>query len=388
LVSSAVKWCKARSVAHAAGAAVPARTETVPLAGAAGRALAEPLVAKVSLPGFDTAAMDGYAVAGPGPWRLAGRVLAGDRGTTSLRPGEAVEVATGAAVPAGAAAVVAYELGQAGAGVLEAAAVHRGQHIRRVGEEVEAGTEIIAAGRVITPAVVSLAAAVGYDELPVRAVPRVAAVITGDELLDTGVPSDTLVRDAIGPALTAMLAWSGAETAGVSRVRDSAADLLAVIGAAEADVLIVSGSSSAGLADHLEKCLHDLGAEPLVTSVLCTPGRTQSLWRLADGRLLVGLPGNPLAAIVAYLTLVEPICRGLLGLDLDVLDEVACPVSPHQTRTRLVPVTLAPNGAGAAPCDFAGSGMLRGVAAADCLAVIEPGSNGTAELLPLPGGRR
>ena len=102
----------------------------------------------------------------------------------------------------------------------------------------------------------------------------------------------------------------------------------------DAELVIVSGSSSVGPADHLEKCLHDLGAQPVVRAVACAPGRTQSLWRLPDGRLLVGLPGNPLAAIVAYLTLVDAVCAGLLGTPLPTAATVgACePESPPAWR--------------------------------------------------------
>ena len=236
------------------------------------------------------------------------------------------------------------------------------------------------------PAAIALAAAAGHDVLLVRACPRVAVIITGDEVVASGVPARAQVRDALGPALPAMIEWSGALTTAVQHVSDTAEGLRGAIDGAAGEVVIVSGSSSVGPADLLDKCLHDVGAAPIIRSVACVPGRTQSLWQLPDDRLLVGLPGNPLAAIVAYLTLVDPICDGLLGRPLARLATVAhCAVKPHPTRTKLVPVTVDDDVA--LPCGRDGSAMLRGAAAADALAVIEPNRTGRIELLSLPGRR-
>jgi len=387
VVSSGENWRRARLAAHAAGSTVDRDTQTVPLADAAGRVIAQPLIALTCLPGFDTAAMDGYAVAGRGPWTLTGTALAGAMPVGPLGAGSAVEVATGAATPQGTDGVIAYEQARVEAGVVGTAEFRSGQHVRRAGEEVAAGSAVVEAGRRITPAVIALAAAIGHDELPVRLQPRVCVVITGDEVVGSGIPGAGFVRDAIGPAIPSMLAWSGVATSSVQRVPDGAEPLLAALESADADMVIVSGSSSVGLADHLEKCLHDLGAQPVVRSVACAPGRTQSLWRLSDGRLLVGLPGNPLAAIVAYLTLVDPVCAGFLGTALPSCSTVAeCDVAPHPTRTRLVPVRV--TGDRALACGYDGSAMLRGVAAADALAVIEPDHEGRIDLLALPGGAR
>jgi molybdopterin molybdotransferase len=380
-------WHGARSRAFDAGRTLAVRHETVGLVAAAGRVLAEPVVAKAPIPGFDTAAMDGYAVRGEQPWRLVGRTLAGDPVPGLLGEGEAREIATGAPTPPNADSVVPYER----ATVRESAvtAVAHGENVRRAGEEAAAGDELVAAGRVISPPVVSLAAAAGYDELCVRAVPRLAALVTGDELLRSGVPGPGRIRDAIGPALPGWAAFSGAALVSTASVADAAGGLLTAVESAEADMVLVTGSSSVGQADHLDKCMHDIGAAPVVRSVECVPGRTQSLWALPDGRVLVGMPGNPLAALVAYLTLVDPACAGLLGLALPALAPVsACEAVAHRDRVRLVPVTVVDGVA--RECDYSRSAMLRGAALADAIAVVPPGfvSGGPAELIWLPGSRR
>lgn len=386
-MSPGENWRRARLAAYAAGSSAGCATESVPLGESGGRVLAEPLIALTSLPGFDTAAMDGYAVAGPGPWRLVGRSLAGGGLPGPMQAGSALEVGTGTATPEGADGVVAYEQAELESGVVSAEVFRAGQHIRRAGEEVAAGATVLEPGRRVTPAVISLAAAMGHDDVVVRSRPRVCALITGDEVLGAGIPRPGYVRDALGPALPSMLAWSGASASLVDRVPDAADALLARLENADAELVLVSGSSSVGLGDHLEKCLHDLGAQPVVQSVACAPGRTQSLWRLPDGRLLAGLPGNPLAAIVAYLTLVDPVCAGFLDAGLPALATVGeCDAQPHSARTRLVPVRV--DGDRAISCGYDGSAMLRGVAAADALAVIEPDQHGRIDLLALPGGPR
>src|SRR6202000_733736 len=143
------------------------------------------------------------------------------------------------------------------------------RHIRVAGEEAVAGAELLSAGTELVPAAIALAAASGHDVLLVRACPRVAVIITGDEVVASGVPARAQVRDALGPALPAMIEWSGALTTAVHHVSDTAERLRGAIDRAGGDVVIVSGSSSVGPADHLDKCLHDVGATPIIRSVAC-----------------------------------------------------------------------------------------------------------------------
>ncbi|MHA6631312.1 molybdopterin molybdotransferase MoeA [Pseudonocardia sichuanensis] len=378
-------WDAARERAHAAAAPLP--PVLLPLAEAAGTVLAAPLVAAGDLPPVDRSAMDGYAVRGPGPWTVLGAVGPGARPPAGLRAGEAWAVVTGSALPAATDAVLPDE-DAVRTGDRLTGAVAPGRHVRRAGEECAAREELVPAGAVVRPPVLGLAAALGADALRVHPRPRVAALVTGDEIVTSGRPGPGRVRDAIGPMLPGLVAQAGGRVAARVRLPDSRATLVAALRDADADLLVVTGSSAAGPADHLHAALAALGAELLVDGVACRPGHPQSLARLADGRMVVGLPGNPLAALAAFLTLAGPVLAGLRGAALPAL--VAAPVpgglARHATRTRLVPVQVRPGGV--ETVGHGGAAMLRGAAVADALAVVDPGPAAAiaARLLPLDPG--
>lgn len=363
-------WTAARSVAYAA--AVPVEPESRPLADCCGTTLAAPLTARTALPPWDVAAMDGFAVAGDGPWVLVGEVLAGAPPGDPLREGTAVTVGTGAGVPAGTTAVLQVERARMHGSVVHGE-VAPGRHLRRAGEECAAGQELLPAGTPVTAAVLGLAAGCGHDELVVRARPQVAALVTGDELLEQGLPRDGRVRDALGPQLGPLLAAHGGELTGVTRLRDDPDLLRKSIEAAEAGVLVVTGASSAGPADHLRPVLAALAAELLVDGVDCRPGHPQLLARLPDGRLVVGLPGNPLAAVVAAATLLGPLLAGLAGRALRTGRALLGEPLEAGRGTRLVPVRR--DGLHVRSVPGAGAGMLLGAALADALAVVPPGAD-------------
>jgi molybdopterin molybdotransferase len=369
-------WVEARQAAY--DAVVPLTPTVVPLPDAVGCRLGAPLVALDDLPRFDNAAMDGYAVAGPAPWRVVGRTLAGQAvASVRLEDGEAWEVATGAALPPATRAVLPVEhaVGD-GDGVIRGE-VADGVHVRRRGEEAVAGEKVLPAGSLVTPQVVALAAAVGVAALSVVPSPRVAALVTGDEIGEG--PGE--VRDAIGPALPGWVGWAGGTLGGATRLADGAAGLRAALAAADADLVLVTGSSSVGPEDHLRPVLASLAADPVVDCVRCRPGSLCGLWRLADGRLVAALPGNPFAALVSFVTVAAPALAGLRGERLAALRAVDADLPSHPTQARLVPVRLTDAGPVAVGHDR--SGMLRGVAAADALAVVFPGG-GPALLQPLP----
>ncbi|HSV66625.1 MAG TPA: molybdopterin molybdotransferase MoeA [Mycobacteriales bacterium] len=376
-------WSDARVLAHAA--ATPLPPDTVPLAEALGGTLAAPLVAAVPVPGFDTAAMDGYAVAGGGPWRVVRRVLAGHGDPGQLGPGEAAEVATGAPVPRRTGSVLPAEQAERD-GDLVTGRAEPGRHIRRLGEDVPAGAELLPAGAAITPIVLGLAASAGHDQLAVRQRPRVVALLTGDELVHRGRPGRGQVRDAIGPLLPGLVAGFGAELAFRLPVPDQPeAELAAALDATEAEVVLVCGATAAGPADRLHAVLAALGGRLVVDGVTCRPGHPQALAVLPDGRYVVGVPGNPLAALVAVHTLVGPLLAGLTGRPLPELPCAplagAVPVSPVDTR--LVPVRWA--GDATHPTGRDGPGSLWGAALADALAVVPPHwAGGPVSLLLLP----
>ena len=377
-------WRDAHEVA--ARTPKPLGTETVPADRAVGRTLAEPVRAAVAAPAFDTAAMDGYAVAGAGPWRVVGRVLAGagDR-PDALPENTAVEIATGALVPPGTRAVLPYERcrrdGDAVVGVVEDR-----RNIRRAGEDVRVGDEVVPAGRVVTATVLGAAAQAGVDDLVVFRRPRVRLLVTGDEVIAAGTPAVGQVRDAVSPLVEAVLARAGGELVDVRYLGDDPELLRAHVEAPDVDLVAVSGSSSVGAADHLRTVLAVLGARWYVDGVACRPGHPQALAETAGGRWLVGLPGNPFAALVAALTVLEPAVGALGGRAprRPVRLPVTGAAAPYPHGVRLVPVHL--DGSCARVVPGARSGSLRAAATADALAVLTPDwtDGAPADVLPLP----
>ncbi len=380
---TALPWAEARLRAYAAGRA--GEPVEVPLSDAAGATLAAPLVAPRPLPGADVAAMDGYAVAGTGPWRVVHHLLADAVDPGRLGPGAAAEIATGAPVPAGADAVLPYEAARR-RGATVTGDIAAGRHIRRTGEAVPARATLAGSGAAVTPALLGLAGGLGLDALCVRRRPRVRAVICGAEIVPAGPPGPGRVRDALGPALPGLVAGSGGDLAGLTRVGDDRRDLAAALADPAGDVLLTCGGSSAGPSDALPAVLRDTGAEIHVAGVACRPGHPQTLAVLPDGRPVVGLPGNPFAALVALLTLLGPLCAGLTGRPMPMLAtaRLAAAVPPPE-RTRVLPVRRT-DGATVVPTGHDGPASLWGAAVADALAVVPQGwACGPVDLLELPG---
>ncbi|THA72010.1 molybdopterin molybdenumtransferase MoeA [Streptomyces sp. A0958] len=398
-----VSWGEARGVAVRVGRGIRARVEWPVLGHALGHVLAEPLVALTDLPSFDTSAMDGWAVAGPGPWNIRrdGGILAGHDAPAPLPDGDAVRIATGARIPAEVTAVIRSEHAHAdeAKGLLYAQGhVSQGQDIRPRGQECRSGEHLLPAGTVVTPAVLGLAAAAGYDALPVRPRPRVDVLVLGDELLTEGLPHDGLIRDALGPMIGPWVRALGADVSAPRRLGDDAEALWQAITGSDADLIITTGGTAAGPVDHVHRVLARIGAELLVDGVAVRPGHPMLLARLAPGGpCLVGLPGNPLAAVSGLLTLAGPLLTGLAGRTPDDPYRVAVrdDMHGHPHDTRLVPVvhrSAGEPGTGGGqehvvPLHYNGPAMLRGIAAADGLAVVEPGGvrSGTeVEILDLP----
>ena len=387
-----VSWDDARATVHGAVAPLPA--VDVPLADADGYVLAEPLVTLTDLPPFDTSSVDGFAVRGPGPWRLDGEVLAGHV-PGEVKPGTAAVIATGAMVPPGSEHVLRVENCVVTDGLVSGAIPER-RDWRSAGEEVRVGEELLPAGAQVTPGVIGFAAACGHDTLPVRRRPLVAVAVFGDELLTAGLPGDGRIRDSIGPALPLWLRRLGAEVAPAVMVEDTLdAHVAAIAAAAEhADVVVTTGGTMHGPVDHLHPALARLGGEYLVDTVAVRPGFPMLVASLPGGKWLVGLPGNPQSAIVALVTLAAPLLAGLRGEPLPAPERVRLGVDvPGRgdfTHLALSRVT----GGVAAPLAHAGSAMLRGVARADGFVVVRPGENGTAGTetdfvtLPLRAGER
>jgi|HigsolmetaAR206D_1030411.scaffolds.fasta_scaffold02448_5 molybdopterin molybdotransferase len=391
-------WAEARARAYAAGRAAASEPVELPLAEADGHTLADPLTTLTDLPAFPTSSVDGFAVRGPGPWRVVGRVLAGGTPPPLTEDDTAVEIATGAMVPDGATGVLRVEESTRTADGRVAGTLRSTPEWRYQGEEASAGEELLPAGTPVDPGVIGLAASCGYDTLRVRRAPRAALIVFGDELLTAGRPGAGRVRDSLGPAVPGWLRRYGcARTVEVvGPVADTLDAHVAALRRAldRADLVCTTGGTMHGPVDHLHPALGELGAEYVVNTVAVRPGFPMLLARVAgaDGRtrFVAGLPGNPQSAIVAAVSLVAPLLAGLRGRPMPELPRatLAEAVPGRGDFTHLALVRLDPVGNTAHPLRHVGSAMLRGLARADGFAVIAPGTRGEpgdrVPVVPLP----
>lgn len=380
-------WHAARAAAHAAARRLPA--EEVPLDDGLHRRAGAPIEALTPLPPHPLSAMDGWAVAGGGPWQVVGRVLAGQRYESTLVAGQAVLVGTGTALPDGATAVLRREHGVVDADGLLAGSVDAGQDIRPAGEECRVGDLLVLPGTMLTPIHLGLLAAAGHDTVTVVRRPRARVLVLGDELLTQGLARDGRVRDSLGVQVPAWLRAWGCDVVGLRRVPDTAADHESALAACDdVDLVVTTGGTAAGPVDLLHSTVDGLGGHLIVDGVDCRPGHPMLLAGWHD-RWLVGLPGNPHAAIAALMTLALPLLQALHGRPLPPLERVplGTRVGSRGTGTRMVACRL--HDGVAEPCEHIGSGMLRGLADADGLAVVtaEASAGDGVEWLPLPWRR-
>lgn len=404
-VTVALPWPEAREAAFRLGAEAGTPVEAVALVDAMGRTLAADLLAAAPLPGFDTSAMDGWAVSGEGPWTVVGESLAGrpwggsgaDEDPAALGAGQAIAIATGARVPAGAQGIVRREHGTVVPEARVASSLpFEGRDLRRAGEECAVGDILAHRGAVASPALVGLAAATGLDRLDVRVAPRICLVVFGDELALAGAPGPASVRDALGPQVPGWLRLLGAGPITVSFAADTLEAHVAAIGAGagDADVVVTTGGTAAGPVDYVHAAIAALGGAYIADSVAVRPGHPMVLAHLERGGRsvpILALPGNPQSAVVAIMSLGWPLLAGMLGQDLPRLgrarlaEDWAAPAGEH----RLVAGTRTDEGAFAASAHL-GSAMLRGLVAADGFAVLPPGgapAGADAPWLPLPAPR-
>jgi molybdopterin molybdotransferase len=370
----------------AAVRALPA--EPVRLGNALGRVLAEDVASPIDVPPFDNSAMDGYAVvAGAGgELELLGESRAGHPAPEELRQGAAIRVSTGAQLPGGATAVVPVERARPGDGAaVVVAGSAPGDNIRRAGEDVRRGDLVLRRGTPLGPAELGVAAAIGRDELLCARRPRVAVLVTGDELTEPGSPLPPGgIYSSNGFALAALVDRAGATLTVREAVPDDPAAAQAAFAPAleSADVLCVSGGVSVGPHDHVKPALHALGVEEAFWGVRLRPGRP-TWFGTREGRLVFGLPGNPVSAMVAFRLFVAPALAALQGADpaparLEaVLDT---PVRRHPAREQAVRVKLAAAGDGwhAACTGPQGSHMLTSMLGADGFALISAGDGEAA----------
>jgi molybdopterin molybdotransferase len=315
-----IEYTEARALVLAAVKALPA--ETVPIARALGRTLARAVKAREAIPPFTKATMDGYAVraadtlAAPAvELTIVEDLPAGRIARRALGPGQAARIMTGAPLPAGADAVVMVEDTEPSArGVAVRAAVRPGDNIGPAGEDLRKGETALGRGVVIGPAEIGMLAAANCARVPVARRPRVAVIATGDEIVEAGGSKRRgQIRNANGPALTAMAARAGAEARYLGIARDRRAALAAKLARARrADAVVLSGGVSVGDHDLVKDELRAAGVRPVFWQVRIKPGKPVFFGR--RGRQLVfGLPGNPTSAMVTFLLFVGPALAAMLG---------------------------------------------------------------------------
>lgn len=316
-----------------AGCQPVTETRAMPTIAAAGRVLAEAQHSTLAVPPLDNSAMDGYAVrvadvAAVGTTLpVSQRIPAGTVGTT-LQPGTAARIFTGAPIPAGADAVVMQERCEHGGRGerSEAACIvvnhvpKPGEHIRRAGEDVAPGAQILAAGARLRPQDIAFAASVGLATLPVLRRPRVAVFFTGDELRMPGEPLPPgAIYNSNRFALVALLERLGCEVRDLGLVPDRLDATRAALRAAAADndLIITSGGVSVGEEDHIKPAVEAEGRLDM-WKIGIKPGKPLAFGAVTSGEkecAFIGLPGNPVSAFVTFLTLVRPFVLRLSGVD-------------------------------------------------------------------------
>ncbi len=296
----------------------PLAAETLPLAEAAGRFLAEHVRAVVDLPPFRNSAMDGYALRAadtPGELPVVHRVAAGTPALRALAAGEAMGIATGGLVPEGADAVIQHELVvEKGDSITVSTAVAGGDNIREPGRDVSAGAVVAAAGIRLGAAQIGALAAAGVAEVVCSRRPRVAVLTTGTELREPGAalgPGE--VYEANGVMLAAQLATAGADVTRLGSVADDeGAHRRALETGLGFDALVTSGGVSVGPHDLVRRIEAELGVEEVFWRVAVRPGKPVS-FGVRDATLVFGLPGNPVSTLVGCELFVRPAVLALQG---------------------------------------------------------------------------
>jgi molybdopterin molybdotransferase len=369
----------------------PTAADTVPIEDAAGRVLAAPLAARLTQPPFDASAMDGYAVRAadiahlPARLEVVGRAAAGHPYGGTVETGQAVRIFTGAPVPHGADAIVIQENTVGDDACVE---VRDGfpdpAHIRPRGFDFREGEVLLQRGRRLGPREIALAAAMGYGDVPVRRRPLVAIVATGDELVPPGQPPGPgaiVSSNHLGVAALAAQAGAAPRQLGIARdTRDSLERHLER--ASGADILVTIGGASVGDSDLVGPVLENRGMALAFWKIDMRPGKPLMFGRLG-AQYVLGLPGNPVSALICGRVFLVPLIRALLGLPQEdpagrraYLAESIEANGPRQHYMR-VGLRVRPEGTlEAFPARSQDSSLLAPLAAADALLVRPPDAPG------------
>jgi molybdopterin molybdotransferase len=385
----------------------PVAAEIVSVADALGRVLAEPVLPRRTQPPQDLSAMDGWAVRAadvetvPARLRVVGAAPAGHRFDGTVGPGEAVRIFTGGFLPAGADAVVLQEDAHFEAGSVEVREAARlGRHVRKAGIDFVEGVEGLPAGRLVSARDVGLLAAMNVPWVAVRRRPRVAILATGDELVRPGEPIGTAqIISSNSLAVAGIVRAHGAEAIDLGIARDEETALVAAARRAEsADLLVTIGGASVGDHDLVQRALGTAGLEVNFWKIAMRPGKPLMFGRM--GRLpVLGLPGNPVSAMVCALLFMRPMLDGLLGVARHAKPKVTArlgtALGANDRRQDYLRARLEADADGRAvvyPFPSQDSSLVSVLAAADCLVLRPPHAppavvGDEVEIIPLGDGR-
>jgi molybdopterin molybdotransferase len=354
--------------------------ETVPIRKAGGRVLAQAVEAKLTQPPFAASAMDGYAVFGSGAapgdrFDVIGEAQAGRGYTGILAKGQAVRIFTGAPVPAGSGVVVIQEdVDRSGDQITIKTSLGGGDNIRPAGGDFLKGTTF-AAPRHLKPSEIALLAAMNIAEVPVYRRPEIAIISTGDELVQPGEepgPDQIIASNAYG--LAALIEEQGGVPRLLPIARDDPASLEMVFDLARgADLVVTIGGASVGEYDLVGQVAAERGMDRAFYKVAMRPGKPLMAGRL-DGAMMIGLPGNPVSALVCGTVFLVPVMRAMLGLGAAPAPRVRLPLAEpveangpreHYMRARITDGAIA-------PAKRQDSALLSVLASADALLIRPP----------------
>ena len=373
------------ALARVTGGLEPLGAERVPLERARGRVLAEDLAACLTQPPFDASAMDGFAMraedvaAPPATLRLIGESAAGSGFDGDVRQGEAVRIFTGAPVPKGADTIVVLEDADFADGVVTVREV-AGRHIRPRGQDFTQGEVLLRNGTKLGPRKLMLAAAMNHAEVPVRRRPKVAILSTGDEVVPPGSdPGPHQIISSVSFGLAALVEAQGGKAMRLGIAKDAPESIitLARTGSA-ADILVTIGGASVGERDLVTATLRSEGLELDFWKIAMRPGKPLLYGRMGSQRVL-GVPGNPVSALICGLVFLVPMLHCLLGVDRDgrglveaVLGQNLEANGPRQHYMRGISDWGADGERVVRPLSSQDSSLMADFARADCLIVLAP----------------
>lgn len=314
---------------------VPLGTNRMPITETLGQVLAENIISQREHPPWNNSAMDGYAVQWqdiknatpeqPIELKVTGEVQAGGMATSPVNGGEAMQIMTGAPVPAGADSVVRVEdTEQADDSVYIMKPCKQGGNIRLKGEDVQLGAQVIAANTRVRPAEIGMLATAGHVWASVHQKPKVSILATGDELAEPGdILSPEKIINSNTFSIAAQVTEAGGQPVILKAAKDTKADLEAKVRQTlKADIAIIVGGVSVGKYDFVKDVLHELGCEMKFWRVKMRPGHPVAFGVLSNGQdktLLFGLPGNPVSCMVAFYQFTLPAIRNMMGLTHDLV---------------------------------------------------------------------